>query len=180
MNWCRKKIMHYDYQTRMTYYVKTHDGDAEIFDPSTFRNALIRRAKYHKLINMCVNHELQHDYGLKAQTSIVYCNSNDDRVEIGKKFQSLLSLIWPDIHCTQPTESNLDCIIYFSDGVDESFLALVAILLLTITLSSLYDFYLKKNNLPHLCNIEHYKRAVPGKCKYNIHYGADGVTVGGP
>lgn len=84
MNACRKKIEYYDYQTRMTYYVKTHTDNVTSFDPNIFRNALVRRGRNHKKINMCVNHELKHDYGLQAQTSIVYCISNMDQIEIGK------------------------------------------------------------------------------------------------
>lgn len=86
MNWCRKKMMHFDHDTRMQYYMATYNEDLDKLDPNIFRNALVRRAHNHKLANMCVNFELKRQYALMGESSIEYCISSRDEMEIGNIF----------------------------------------------------------------------------------------------
>lgn len=51
-------------------------------------------------------------------------------------------------------------VVLVQDTWDLSFVVVIAMLLTLITFSTSYDFYLKRNNLPHLSNREHYKRPV--------------------
>lgn len=54
----------------------------------------------------------------------------------------------------------------FSDTLDVFFVVLCTVLAILVVLSTSYDFHLKRNNLPHLCNREHYKRPVDNSgCK---------------
>lgn len=76
--------MRFDYDTRMEYYVHPFTEDTEIaYDPNLFTHALVDRAKYTKFISMCINYELQHKYGLRAQAEIEYCVTNQDEMELG-------------------------------------------------------------------------------------------------
>lgn len=86
MNQCKDKMKNFDYDTRMQYYVHKFTEDTEIeYDRDLFRNALVDRAQYSKYASMCVNYELMHKYdGLKAQTEIEYCLTNQDEIELGK------------------------------------------------------------------------------------------------
>lgn len=56
------------------------------------------------------------------------------------------------------------------DIYDIVFVALCVGLLTVIVLSTLYDLYLKRRNLPHMCNREHYMRPVDRgrKCSSNF------------
>lgn len=48
----------------------------------------------------------------------------------------------------------------FQDSLDLFYVMLIVVIGLLIILSTLHDFHLKRHNLPHLCNREHYKRPV--------------------
>lgn len=53
--------------------------------------------------------------------------------------------------------------------LDILFVVLCVVLLTVIVMSTSYDFYLKRQNLPHMCNREHYKRPISRGRKYMIH-----------
>lgn len=52
-----------------------------------------------------------------------------------------------------------------ADAADKMFVALCAFIGALVFISTTYDFYLKRRNLPHMCNREHYKRPVKGSCE---------------
>lgn len=56
-----------------------------------------------------------------------------------------------------------------TDMLDILFVVLCVVLLTVIVMSTSYDFYLKRQNLPHMCNREHYKRPIGRGRKYLIH-----------
>lgn len=79
MDWCMERMLHYDYDTRMKYYLPKFDNDSEIaYDPDVFTNALVDRSQFNKFATMCVNFDLQKKYGLMAQSDIMYCIRNYD------------------------------------------------------------------------------------------------------
>lgn len=90
MTRCREQMLHFDYDSRMEYYIYKFENNSDIkTDPNLFTNALMDRAKYHKYATMCVNYELQKGYGLVAQTDIEFCvtNQEDFFQNIGKTKQ---------------------------------------------------------------------------------------------
>ncbi|XP_031617702.1 nose resistant to fluoxetine protein 6-like [Contarinia nasturtii] len=131
MNWCKKQMNYFDYDTRKSYYIENFYNDTEIYkDPNFHTRALADRARYYQYATECVNYELRKQYGLMAQSQIRYCITNKDNI--------------------QSTYDSLDVI----------FVILCTVLAILVVLSTSYDFHLKRNNLPHLCNREHYKRPV--------------------
>lgn len=80
MDRCIAQMKRFDYDTRMKYYLPKFDNDSEIaYDPDVFTNALVDRAQFTKFAAMCVNYDLHKNYGLMAQSDIVYCiRSYDD------------------------------------------------------------------------------------------------------
>lgn len=158
MNWCRKKVLHLDKSTRMHYLF---DSNVSVIDDvDTLHNAL-DRAKYKEMANMCLNLELKHTHGLLAHTSIEYCISNRDSREHGKPRSSS----WTNSYHSMYAKT-------ISDALDGLFLLLIAAIISVIIFSSMYDWYLKRNNTspPHN-NKEHYQKSVPGKGKI-ILFGA--------
>lgn len=88
---CKERMLRLDYETRMKYYINKFMNNTGVeIDPNLYTNALNDRAKYHKFAAMCVNLDLQKRYGLKAQTDIIYCQTNidDPRDEIGKSWHN--------------------------------------------------------------------------------------------
>lgn len=157
-----ERMLHYDFDTRMKYYLPKFDNDSEIAnDPDVFTNALIDRSQFNKFATMCVNYDLQKKYGLMAQSDIIYCirNYDDYFAKYGmdlKKREKTISLIYFRIFYSYVS----------TDIYDISFIALCVGLVTVIVLSTLYDLYLKHRNLPHLCNREHYKRPVGSGSKF--------------
>lgn len=87
MDDCKTKMLYYDYETRMKYYVPKFKNDTEVTtDPNLYSNALHNRVKYHKFASMCVNFALKKQYSLLAQTDILFCETNfdDERPVVGK------------------------------------------------------------------------------------------------
>ncbi|XP_055315466.1 nose resistant to fluoxetine protein 6-like [Sitodiplosis mosellana] len=133
MDWCKKQMNYFDYDTRKTYYIDNFYNDTDIYkDPNFHTRALVDRARYYQYATECVNYELKKQYGLMAQSQIRYCITNKDTVQTT------------------------------NDTLDVFFVVLCIVLALLVVLSTSYDFHLKRNNLPHLCNREHYKRSVDG------------------
>lgn len=89
-------MKYYDHQTRMNYNLQLiNNTDMGGWDPNIFRNALIHRAKYQQLSNMCLNFELKRQYELMAHSTVIYCISNRDEIEIGKiKKQKIFVLLF--------------------------------------------------------------------------------------
>lgn len=72
---------HFDYDTRMGYYLKPFDSDSEIHQEIYIhRHATYDVPKYHELATLCVNYELRRNYSLMAQTQVKYCITNTDDI----------------------------------------------------------------------------------------------------
>lgn len=159
------QMKHFDYDTRMKYYLPKFDNDSEIaYDPDVFTNALIDRATFTKFAAMCVNYDLQKKYGLMAQSDVIYCIRNYDNY-FAKYGMDLSEYVFYVL--IGPIEFTCNFSIFLPlDIYDYSFGALCAILLIIIVMSTLYDLHLKRKNLPHMNNREHYKRPVDRGRKY--------------
>lgn len=81
-----------------------------------FRNTLEYRMEYDKLINQCVNLELRDQFKLQGYSTIEYCVSNVSKEELEL------------------------------DSLDFTFVIVVIILVALITISTFYDYSLKKSN----------------------------------
>lgn len=81
MDWCKKQMNHFDYDTRKSYYIDNFYNDTDIYkDPNFHTRALVDRARYYQYATECVNYELKKQYGLMAQSQIRYCITNKDTV----------------------------------------------------------------------------------------------------
>lgn len=183
MDWCKKQMKHFDYDTRMSYYINNFYNDSSIYmDPNFHTRALVDRARYYRYATQCVNYELKNKYDLMAESQIRYCITNQDNIQrtFGK---STITKKKKHIHCV--THFNLFIIFLhssitlslffcffllffhaFVDTLDLFFVGVCVMIAVLVFLSTSYDFHLKRNNLPHLCNREHYKRSVDGNaCK---------------
>lgn len=151
-----------DYDTRMKYYLAKFKNDTEIaYDPDMFENALIDHAEFNKFATMCVNYDLQKKYGLMAQTDIVYCIRNYDDYFARYGMDSWWTLNSDSIWINSFISVFIFLISFLDlDIYDILFVALCVCLMTAIVMSSLYDFYLKRQNLPHMTNREHYQRPV--------------------
>lgn len=82
MDWCKKKMNHFDYDTRKSYYIENFYNDTDIYmDPNFHTRALVDRARYYQYATECVNYELVKEYGLMAQSQIRYCITNKDTIQ---------------------------------------------------------------------------------------------------
>lgn len=82
MDWCKKRMNHFDYITRESYYLAKFFNDTEIAqDPNIHSHALVDRARYYRYATECVNYELKKEYGLMAQSEIKYCITSQDKLQ---------------------------------------------------------------------------------------------------
>lgn len=82
MDWCRKQMNYFDYDTRKSYYLENFYNDTDVYkDPNFHTNALVDRARYYRYATECVNYELKKQYGLVAQSQIRYCITNKDSIQ---------------------------------------------------------------------------------------------------
>lgn len=82
MDWCKKQMKHFDYDTRMSYYINNFYNDTSIYmDPNFHTRALVDRARYYRYATQCVNYELKNKYDLMAESQIRYCITNQDNIQ---------------------------------------------------------------------------------------------------
>lgn len=82
MDWCKKRMNYFDYDTRQKYYLAKFRNETDIYqDPNIYSQALVDRARYYKYATECVNYELKKGYELMAQTELKYCITSWDKVQ---------------------------------------------------------------------------------------------------
>lgn len=175
MDWCRKRMKTFSTRTRMSYYIDNFENDTSIYqDPNTHTHALIDRGRYYRYATQCVNYELKNQYGLVAQSQIRYCvtNKDTDQDTYGWYIRKCFFLF----HVFCFFNITINCfyffqMFFFADWLDCTYVVLCTVIMILIVASTSYDFHLKRNNLPHLCNREHYKRRVEANTsKCNLYW----------
>jgi hypothetical protein len=121
-------------------------------EPNTYTNALDHKIKYNKVINQCVNYELRRQYGLMGYSDVEFCTTSKDHRKLGMQIIKSNYLVLTSAQ------------ILFLDSLDNTFIVITALLIIVVTLASIFDVYLERKDSPfRKPGTAHYTKVVPIK-----------------
>lgn len=114
-NWCEHKLEKIVKIVQRSYLQPKSEMivNETTMDESLFRNAMDDRYKHNRLINICVNWRLKHEYNFMAYSEIEYCVTN-------------------------PSRNNFQF-----DTLDRFCVGVVIAIITCVTISTIYDYKLK-------------------------------------